>query len=120
MTIIKSTIINNPEHAEAFRAVEKINDELYEKYSKKDPKNFDQDSLDKMPIVAITIGTAHMSIKLHIQPSRTMPPLEIPIYHSFEEEDRIYYENSGKYESFYKFIKRKFRAIKEELYAIKI
>lgn len=44
---------------------------------------------------------------------------EITLYNS-ENNDRIYYEKSDKYETFYKYIKRKFIEIKEEIYSVKL
>lgn len=108
----------NSEQKEAFEAVEKINEELYKKYSKKDPKNFNYDSLDLMPILGITFEGVYMSITLSI-PSKNQILPEITIYRS-EDNDRIFYEKSNKYETFYKFIKRKFIEIKEEIYSVKL
>lgn len=108
----------NSEQKEAFEAVEKINEELYKKYSKKDPKNFNYDSLDLMPILSITFAGVYMFISLSI-PSKNQILPEIQLYHS-ENNDRIYYDKSDKYETFYKFIKRKFIEIKEELYSVKL
>lgn len=108
----------NSEQKEAFEAVEKINEELYKKYSKKDPKNFNYDSLDLMPILGITFAGVYMFITLSI-PSKNQILPEITIYHS-EDNDRIFYEKSNKYETFYKFIKRKFIEIKEEIYSVKL
>jgi hypothetical protein len=107
------------EQQEVFEAVDKINEELYKKYSKKDPKNFNYDSLDKMPIVSVTIAGPYLSIGIGIPSTDKCFLPEFNIYNS-ENNDRIYYEKSDKYETFYKYIKRKFREIKEELNAIKI
>jgi len=107
------------EQNEAFKAVEKINEELYKKYSKKNPKNFNYDSLDKMPIISITVAGVYMFIGISIPSSDVCTIPEISIYHS-ENNDRIFYEKGNTYETFYKFIKRKFIEIKEELYAIKL
>lgn len=106
------------EQKEAFDAVEKINEELYKKYSKKDSKNFNYDSLDLMPILGITFAGVYMFITLSI-PSRKQLIPEITLYHS-ENDDRIFYEKGNKYETFYKFIKRKFIEVKEEIYNTKI
>lgn len=107
------------EQKEALEAVEKINEELYKKYSKKDPKNYNYDSLDKMPVLTITFGGNYMFIDLSIPSYENVSLPEIHIYNS-ENNDRIYYEKSKKYETYYKFIKRKFIEIKNELNAIKL
>ena len=102
------------EQQEAFEAVEKINNELYKKYSKKDPKNFNYDSLDKMPIVSITFAGVYTFIALSIPSPLEIEIPEFRIYNS-ENNDRIYYEKGDKYETYYKFIKRKFLEIKENI-----
>lgn len=109
----------NEDQKEAFEAVEKINEELYKKYSKKDPKRFNYDSLDKMPIVSITFAGVYVFIGLSIPSTDKCTIPEINLYSS-ENNDRIYYEKSNKYETYYKFIKRKFLEIKQELNIIKI
>ena len=104
---------------EAFDGVEKINKELYKKYSKKNPKNFNYDSLDKMPILSVTFAGPYIFITLSVPANDICTLPEFQIYHS-ENNDMIFYEKSNKYESFYKFIKRKFLEIKEEINNIKI
>jgi hypothetical protein len=106
------------EQKEALEAVEKINNELYYKYSRKDSANFNYNNLDLMPIISITFADCYTFISLTIPSSKQMLP-EIQLYHS-ENNDRIYYEKSDKMESFYKMIKRKFREIKEEIYSVKL
>lgn len=104
---------------EALDAVEKINEELYKKYSKKDSKNFNYDSLDRMPILGVTFAGVYMFITINIPATDSCVMPEITIYNS-ENNDRIYYEKGNKYETFYKFIKRKFREIKEEFNSVKL
>jgi hypothetical protein len=106
------------EQKEALEAIEKINGELYKKYSKKDPKNFNYDSLDLMPILAVTIAGVYMLITLSI-PSKNNILLDITLYNS-EDNDRIFYEKTNTYETFYKLIKRKFLEVKEEIHAVKL
>lgn len=106
------------EQKEALGAVEKINEELYKKYSKKDPKNFNYDSLDLMPVLGVTFAGVYMFITISIPSKNNIIP-EITIYHS-ENDERIFYEKGNKYETFYKYIKRKFMEIKNEIYSIKI
>ena len=100
------------EQIEAFGAVEKINAELYKKY-------FNRNSLHKMPILGITFAGIYMFITVSIPSSDVCAIPEITIYHS-ENNDRVFYEKGNTYETFYKFIKRKFIKIKNELYAIKL
>lgn len=95
------------EQKEAFDAVNKINDELYKKYGKK----------DTLPMLSISLANEMFFISLCI-PSEIYLP-EIQLYHSVND-DRIYYEKSDKYETFYKLIKRKFLQVKSELNAIKL
>lgn len=103
---------------EAFEAVEKINEELYKKYSVKNPSHFGYDSLDIMPIVSICFADVYMFISVSI-PSKNNQLPEIQLYHS-ENNDRIYYKKSNRYETYYKYIKRKFIEIKKEIYFIKL
>ena len=107
------------EQKQAFNAVEKINEELYKKYSKKNPNNFDYDSLDKMPVVSVCFSGVYIIISVFVPSTNKCDFPEFILYHS-EWDDRIYYEESNTYETFYKFIKRKFRIIKKELNTIKI
>ena len=108
----------NKEQQEAFDAVTKINEELYKKYSKPDPKNqFGYNRLDIMPIVSIRFAGTYMLISISIPSEHQLP--EINLYWS-ENDDRIYYEKSDKYETFYKYIKRKFLLIKDEINNVKL
>ncbi len=110
----------NEEQKEAFEAVEKINDELFKKYYKKDENDNSKDWLAVVPIVSITFANDYMFIGLSITSSEYDCQLpEFTIYNS-QNNDRIYYEKSDKYESFYKYVKRKFIEMKEEINAIKL
>ena len=71
-----------------------------------------------MPILSITLANSHIFISLNLQSSNLEMP-EIKLYNSYNN-DRIYYEKQDKYESFYKFIKRKFLAVKSEINNIKL
>lgn len=102
----------NEDQLQAFEAVDRINDQLYKKYNKKN-------NLDKLPVVSITFAGVYMFINLSIPHTDVCEIPEINIYNS-ENNDRIYYEDSNKYESYYKFIKRKFIEIKEEINKIKL
>jgi hypothetical protein len=107
------------EQKEAFEAVNKINEELFKKYNKKNENDIYKDWLAVMPIVSITFASGYILIELTIPSTNTCQLPEFVIYNS-EDNDRIYYEKSDKYESFYKFIKRKFIEIKQEICNIKL
>lgn len=98
------------EQQEAFGAVEKINEELFNKYNKKN-------NLDNLPTVSITFADRYMFIGLSIPSTIDLP--EISLYSS-ENNNRIYYEKGDKYETFYKYIKRRFLEVKEEIYSVKL
>ena len=106
------------EKQEAFNAVSKLNNELYEKYSKPDKKNqFGYNRLDELPIVSITFAAQYMLINLSIPSEIDLP--EINLYNS-ENNNRIYYEKSDKYETFYKYLKRRFLEVKKEINSVKL
>lgn len=107
------------EQTEAFDAVERINCELFKKYNKLDEKDAFKDWIAKMPILSVTVAGNYLFIGLSIQSSDVCVLPEITIYNS-ENNDRVFYEKSNKYETFYKFIKRKFIEIKEEIYSVKL
>jgi hypothetical protein len=107
------------EQTEAFDAVERINDELFKKYNKLDEKDAFKDWIAKMPILSVTVAGNYLFIGLSIPSSGVCVLPEITIYSS-ENNDRVFYEKSNKYETFYKFIKRKFIEIKEEIYSVKL
>jgi len=89
------------EFKEALEAAEYFNEKLSEKYG------------SDAPIISVT--KASYILIINISP----PDLpEIGLYFS-EDEDRIYYEKGDKYESFKKYIPRKFREIKNKLNLIK-
>ena len=98
------------EQKEAFEAVEKINEELFEYFANKL-------MLNNQPILTITFAEYMTLIGLSIPLTSTS--LEIDIYNS-EDDDRIYDEENDEYEKFYPFIKRKFNEIKEELSLINL
>lgn len=104
---------------EALEAVGKINTELYKKYSKLDAKDKYKDWISITPMLSITISGNYTFIGLSIPSKNTCSIPEFHIYNS-EDNDRIYYEKSDKYETFYKFIKRKFIEIKNEVNLIKL
>lgn len=121
METYNPTVINimSEDQAEAFVAVEKINDELFQKYDKRNEKDPRKDWLSKMPVLSVTFAGGYLFISLSIPSSDTCVLPEISIYNS-ENNDRLFYENRNKYESYYNFIKRKFNEIKEELNAVKL
>jgi len=94
---------------DAINAIEKINEKLYAKYDK-------NDDLDNLPIVNITIADMYFFIAISIPDE--FHGQEVKIFNS-ENNDRIFYEKSNTYETFYKLIKRKFLETKEEIYCVK-
>lgn len=94
------------EQLKATQAVQKINNELYDKYGWE----------NHIDLFSITICSYYFFITFNINTNHI---IEIPIYNS-ENEDRIFYEKANKYEEWYFYIKRKFREIKEDLNNIKI
>lgn len=80
-------IKTSQERFEITEAVDKINDELYNKYSKKD-------KLDYLPILSYSFGQNYSSITLSIASENCLP--EFSIWFS-EKDDRIFYEKSNKY-----------------------
>jgi hypothetical protein len=106
------------EQKEAFEAVEKINNELFIKYNKKNSDDAYIDWIARMPIVSVTFADYMIFISIGLASELGDVP-EIKVYNS-ECNDRIYYEKSDKYESYYMLIKRKFREIKRAINEIKI
>lgn len=107
------------EQKEALEAVEKINEELYFKYSKRNEKDIYKDWIAELPILSIVFASNYLFIGLTIPHTDACELPEMKIYNS-ECNDRLYYEKSDKYETFYKYIKRKFREIKEEINKVKL
>jgi hypothetical protein len=91
----------------ALKAVQKINNEIYDKVGWENHGD----------LLSITISSYYFFISLNINHNDFN--LECPLYNS-ENDDRIYYEKSDKYEEWYSFLKRKFRLIKDQLNIIKI
>jgi hypothetical protein len=104
----------NEKFKSAMDAVEKINGEIFDKYKKLDQNDHFKYWLDLRPIISITISDNYFFIDISIPDIQTFN-----VYSSYDDK-RIYYEKSDKYETFYKFIKRRFREIKEYLNTIKI
>lgn len=91
---------------EALTAIKEINEELFK-------KNKNKGSL------SVTISDDYLAINFH---PTWVAPVILPQIHIWDSEndDRIYYEKSDKYETFYKLIKRKFLLIKRQLNDIKL
>lgn len=102
------------EQQKAFDAVEKINEELFKRYNKLNDKSVNIDWISKMPIVSVTFAGIYIFISLSIP---SIP--EIPLYNSADDE-RVYYSNGDRYETYHEFIKRKFNEIKGEIHFIKL
>ena len=88
----------------AIRAVQKINNEIHDKFEWDNPN---------LPYISITICSYMIGITINVN------NVEFNIYNS-EQDDRIYYEKSNKYEEWYSFIKRKFRKLKKEIELTKL
>jgi len=93
----------NREQQDAFDAVEQINDEIY--------VNWETDYI-YMPQLLVTFSTGMTLIGLSVPSENNLP--EFHLYDS-ENDDRIFYEETNEYETFYKYIKRKFKLIKKEI-----
>jgi hypothetical protein len=104
---------------EAFDAVQRINQELYEKYKLLSEKDKSKDWLSFIPILSVLFADSMIFISISLVSTDSLNLPEINLYSSIND-DRIYYEKSNSYETFYKFIKRKFKLIKEEIYSIKL
>lgn len=98
------------EQKEAFEAVEKINEELFEYFDNKL-------MLNNQPILSITFAEYMTLIGLSIPLTSTS--LDINIYNSVDDDRKYDYEND-ECEKFYPFIKRKFNEFKEELSLINL
>jgi hypothetical protein len=95
-------------YTDALMAVNTINDELIDKYSGK---------CDGFPpILSITKAHNIFLIALSIPSNEG---IELQLFCS-ENDDRKYYEKTDKYESFYKFLKRKFLLVKEQINSVKL
>lgn len=97
------------EHA-IYDAVQRINDELDKKWSKR--------GHDMQPIVSCVFGSHVQAIDIHLS-SSAIKFQSINLWCSVDD-DRIYYEKSDKYETWYQLIKRKWRQAKEEVNMIKL
>lgn len=107
------------EQEKLLAAVEKINGELKEKYLKKDKKDPYKNWRSLTPMLNVTFGGKYSSVSLSIPYREELPLPEIPLYFS-ENDSRIYYEKSDKHETYYKFLKRRFLEVKEEIYSVKL
>lgn len=87
----------------AIEAVQRINNEIHDKFG----WNSDH------PVLSVSIAGWYLLINISIGSQ------ELLLYSS-EDDDRIYYEKSDKYEEWYSYIKRKFREVKEEIEKVKL
>jgi hypothetical protein len=90
---------------QCLKAVQKINNEMYNKEGWRS-----HDTL-----LNITICSWYFAVSININKANT----EIQLFNS-EQDDRIYYELSDKYEEFYSYLKRKYREAKEIVNDIKL
>ena len=107
------------EQKDAFKAVEKINEELFAKYDELNTSDNYKDWLAIMPILSVTFAGGYLFINLTIPSNDVCKLHEFSIYNS-ENNDRIYIEEKDTYETFYIFIKRKFDEIKEVINEVKL
>lgn len=89
------------EQEEIFEAVDKANEKFYEKYG------------DNQPILCVTVAQFITLISISIG------EYELHLYNS-EEDDRIWYEDSCKYEEWYSYLRRKFREVKSKINSYKL
>jgi len=94
------------EREEIIAAVDRINEELYNKAVKKDK------IMETLPQLGYVFYPSVNLISLSIPGEYDAH--EFNLYCS-ENHDRKYYEKSDKYETFYSFIKRRWRDIKKNL-----
>lgn len=106
----------HPAELEAYNAVNKINEELSNKYKFSDYGNIGDELIPNLSITFCQ-SCIFITVTFLCQGDIILP--EILLYNS-ENDDRIYYHKSDKSESYYKYIKRKFRLIKEAINKIKI
>lgn len=86
-------------------AIDKINDALKKKYHQ----------TGMFVALSITKCVSHISVDVSID------NVSLELYCSdYDLTDRIYYEKSDTEETAYKFLKRRFRELKEEIYSVKI
>ena len=90
---------------QCLEAVQRINNEMHDKEGWEG-----HDTL-----LSITICSWHFFVVINVNKANA----EIQLYNS-EQDDRIYYEASDKYEEFYSHLKRKYREAKETLNNIKL
>lgn len=67
----------------------------------------------------VTLGSYYVSIHAEVALSYGGSPISFLLYHS-DDDDRIFNEKTMEYESWYSYIKRKFKSIQKEINAIKI
>jgi len=85
-------------------ACNRINNEMHDKQGWRNHDVF----------VSCTFASCYIIINM------TINQIELPLYCSANNDDRIYYEKSDKYENWYPYIKRKFREVKEQIYDVKL
>lgn len=103
----------------ALEAVNKINDELFEKYNSMNQNDNFKGWLSIMPQLSITFSNEYTFISLSIPSECELDLPEIHLYSSIND-DRFYNEETDSYEQFYDFIKRKFELVKTELNKISL
>jgi hypothetical protein len=98
---------------DALEAVERLNDEMEEKFIDKLSAN--------APIFSIEFACdlTAISITLLDYTNRCLNMPDMMLYNSVNN-DRIYYESTDSYETYYDLLKRKFKEIQEEFQKYKL
>ncbi|MFW6247051.1 MAG: hypothetical protein ACOC22_02650 [bacterium] len=106
---------------ELLEAVQKINNELYKKYNKWDEQDLYTDWISRMPQLNFLHNSIMNAVSLSI-PTTVNEDVEVPEILLYDDAttERIYYEQSDKYETYYSCIKRRFREYKEQINSVKL
>ncbi len=105
------------EEAEIRAAVDKINDKIYKKYEKLGSGDEFNHWFNLMPAIVVTSTGYITAVSVSI-PTEDIPPIEIHLFHT-EDNDRIYYEGTDTYESWFKYTQRKWRDVKNVIGFVK-
>ena len=103
---MKCEDIINKEQLACLGAVQKINNELHDK------EGWNKYST----LLSISICSYFYAVTIKLNSADT----EIDLFNSSNNDTRIFYEKSNKYEEWYSFLKRRFREIKSEINSVKL
>jgi len=99
------------EQQDVLQAVEQLNDELYIKY-------LDNVSLNA-PVIAVTFIGDIFAVTINLVNYENINIPEFQLFNSVEN-DRIFYESTNEYETYYHFIIRKYNEIQNEICKYKL